>query len=204
MKYTLQNNEQYTIERGEISVDVMDLRNKQDTLVSGTNIKTINSGSLLGSGNLDLVPLSYLEQHYVKKPDVLYQFETGFTPIYGQKSGSISNTWDLTDIDFSPYKYVKAFIKGSNNSDTDSNLTSPIIVTIPLDSGAISGGASYYSGSGIVAGTNNHNRMWVTFCAIDSTKTKFQIIRTISLYGTAGSDASDNGRYLYRLEGWYD
>jgi hypothetical protein len=28
--------------------------NKQDTLVSGTNIKTINNQSLLGSGNIDI------------------------------------------------------------------------------------------------------------------------------------------------------
>lgn len=28
--------------------------NKQDTLVSGTNIKTINNTSLLGSGNIDI------------------------------------------------------------------------------------------------------------------------------------------------------
>ena len=27
---------------------------KQDTLVSGTNIKTINLGTILGSGNIDL------------------------------------------------------------------------------------------------------------------------------------------------------
>jgi hypothetical protein len=32
------------------------LNAKQDTLVSGTNIKTINSASLLGSGNINLVP----------------------------------------------------------------------------------------------------------------------------------------------------
>jgi len=31
-----------------------DLSNKQDTLVSGTNIKTINNNSLLGSGNIDI------------------------------------------------------------------------------------------------------------------------------------------------------
>lgn len=28
--------------------------NKQDTLVSGTNIKTINNTSILGSGNIDI------------------------------------------------------------------------------------------------------------------------------------------------------
>lgn len=32
------------------------LNNKQNTLVSGTNIKTINSGTILGSGNIDLQP----------------------------------------------------------------------------------------------------------------------------------------------------
>lgn len=32
--------------------DIID--NKQDTLVSGTNIKTINNTSLLGSGNIDI------------------------------------------------------------------------------------------------------------------------------------------------------
>lgn len=34
--------------------DIPDVSNKQDTLVSGTNIKTINNTSLLGSGNIDI------------------------------------------------------------------------------------------------------------------------------------------------------
>ena len=33
---------------------ITDVSNKQDTLVSGTNIKTINNTSLLGSGNIDI------------------------------------------------------------------------------------------------------------------------------------------------------
>ena len=32
------------------------LDDKQDTLTSGTNIKTINGKSILGSGDLDVVP----------------------------------------------------------------------------------------------------------------------------------------------------
>jgi len=46
---------------GVLSADVQttDISGKQDTLVSGTSIKTINSGSLLGSGNITLqAPLS--------------------------------------------------------------------------------------------------------------------------------------------------
>lgn len=34
------------------------LNNKQDTLVSGTNIKTINNSPLLGNGNINLIPLT--------------------------------------------------------------------------------------------------------------------------------------------------
>ena len=34
--------------------NVSDLNNKQDTLVSGTNIKTVNNQSILGSGNIDI------------------------------------------------------------------------------------------------------------------------------------------------------
>ena len=53
------------------------LSNKQDTLVSGTNIKTINSTSLLGSGNIDTGGLTnWTESNY------LYNTKYGvkFTP----------------------------------------------------------------------------------------------------------------------------
>lgn len=173
-------------------------------LVEENNVATINSQQLTRGGNISLVTPEYLAQNYIRKPDVIYQYESGMTKIYGQGSSSITTTWDLTDLDLSPYKYIKVFIKGGDGNDSDSGMTSPIIVTIPLDSGIISGGATYYSGAGITAGINNHNRMWITFCAVDSTKTKFQLVRTISLYGAAGTDASDHGRFLYRIEGWYD
>lgn len=43
---------------GQLAVVINELDAKQDKLVSGTNIKTINSVSLLGSGNLSLVDLA--------------------------------------------------------------------------------------------------------------------------------------------------
>lgn len=45
----------YTIDE---SLDILDT-NKQDTLVSGTNIKTVNNITLLGSGNIDAKELVY-------------------------------------------------------------------------------------------------------------------------------------------------
>lgn len=41
---------------------------KQNTLVSGTNIKTINDQSLLGSGNLDLNPLIFITFWQTDRP----------------------------------------------------------------------------------------------------------------------------------------
>ena len=54
MKVKLTNNEDFTVERGNVSVNVLDLSTKQDALVSGTNIKTINNESILGSGNISI------------------------------------------------------------------------------------------------------------------------------------------------------
>ena len=39
--------------------DINNWNNKQDSLVSGTNIKTINNNSLLGSGNIEINPTIY-------------------------------------------------------------------------------------------------------------------------------------------------
>jgi hypothetical protein len=39
---------------GNLTFQTVDLSSKQDVLVSGTNIKTVNSTSLLGSGNIDI------------------------------------------------------------------------------------------------------------------------------------------------------
>ena len=48
------------------------LNGKQDTLVSGTNIKTINNTSLLGSGNIDISGTSV----YYKKDENIYTTTT--------------------------------------------------------------------------------------------------------------------------------
>lgn len=54
MKVRLTSNEDFTVERGNVSVNVLDLSTKQDALISGTNIKTINNESILGSGNISI------------------------------------------------------------------------------------------------------------------------------------------------------
>ena len=49
---------------------------KQDTLVSGTNIKTINNTSLLGSGNIDIQGGSDVEEFTAAEVDTLWNSVT--------------------------------------------------------------------------------------------------------------------------------
>lgn len=51
--------------------DIPDISTKQDTLVSGTNIKTINDTSILGSGNINsLVTVSYGSTYFIELRDL--------------------------------------------------------------------------------------------------------------------------------------
>lgn len=45
--------------RIEMRINAASLEGKQDALVSGTNIKTVNGTSLLGSGNIDVITAEY-------------------------------------------------------------------------------------------------------------------------------------------------
>jgi hypothetical protein len=50
----------YTKEEVDAAISGIDLSTKQDTLESGTSIKTINNESLLGAGNIDTASNSRL------------------------------------------------------------------------------------------------------------------------------------------------
>lgn len=50
--YVHTDNNFTTAEKNQIATNTTDIAGKQDTLVSGTNIKTVDSQSLLGSGNI--------------------------------------------------------------------------------------------------------------------------------------------------------
>lgn len=63
------------------------LPNKQDQLVSGTNLKTINNLSLLGSGNIDIQgggSQTKVIRQYVERTDVTWTAESDSQPDYGQ------------------------------------------------------------------------------------------------------------------------
>lgn len=60
-----------------ISSLLPDISTKQDTLVSGTNIKTINNTSLLGSGNIDTSEVFVAEYGVTSYADVLTAYNAG-------------------------------------------------------------------------------------------------------------------------------
>lgn len=90
------------------------IANKQDTLVSGTNIKTINGSSILGSGNLviDTVPVLYYDGS-----SFAGGFQDVFNAINNHKSYEI----------YLPYN--NNLIKATNVFISGSNITANVSVT---------------------------------------------------------------------------
>ena len=80
-----------------------DLADKQDTLVSGTNIKTINNESILGEGNINIqggsVDVSSLQQYLTAATDAAL---TGLT---GMKEGDICNLVEHNTVVPNSYEY---------------------------------------------------------------------------------------------------
>ncbi len=80
-----------------------DLADKQDTLVSGTNIKTINNESILGEGNISIqggsVDVSSLQQYLTAATDA------AFTGLTGMKEGDICNLVEHNAVVPNSYEY---------------------------------------------------------------------------------------------------
>lgn len=65
----------------DLSSILPDISTKQDTLVSGTNIKTINNTSILGSGDIDTSEIFVAEYNVSTYADVLSAYNNGKTII---------------------------------------------------------------------------------------------------------------------------
>ena len=72
-----------------------------------------------------------------------------------------------------------------------------------LDLSAYAIGPTGYIGSDLVPMPFNRNRQYFISCAVDSTKTKFQVVHQNTIWDVTTSDANNNGRYCYKIEGWY-
>ena len=129
-----------------------DLANKQDTLVSGTNIKTLGGTSLLGSGNIDSLVLSKLkigsyDTNAFDLSTCVYgiKFSDANYTVVNVESGSYSLTWDNTNIG-SSFETNVTFHAGSKGSGTWH-----VVATCSADPSESTGGY----GSQIVVGVGN-------------------------------------------------
>lgn len=130
-------------------------------------------------------------------PVVIYETD-GTTGLLGHNQNTVEGQWQLESLDLSAYKYLRCYFAGGTASG---DATTPaVIVEIPLDTAAI--GPSGYIGSIMTTLPFNRNREYLVSCAVDSTKTKFQVIHQNTLWDITASDANNNGRYLYKIEGY--
>lgn len=155
--------------------------------------------------NVDYIK-QWVGENFERKPYVVWESD-GKSGLLGVNDNTMSLTsWQLEGLDFSPFKYVIAYIKQADRdfSSLQTNYVTPsMMVCIPLDSASLSTGYTAYIGGANSTNPNDRNVNFCVLCAIDETKSKFKVVSEHSIYGTALGGRNDNGRYCYKIEGHY-
>lgn len=149
--------------------------------------------------------------NFVSKPVVLYQTD-GTTGLLGVNANQLGNDWQLENYDFSPYKYLRCYFKMSNFGATSVDLTPSMVIELPLDTASKSSSCDMYIAGGIAPNPSDPTSISTVLVAVDSTKTKFQVINQFSYdewtydnnYDNSPVANNNNGRYLYKIEGCSD
>lgn len=134
----------------------------------------------------------------LREPDVIYE-TNGTTGLLGHNGSSVDGNWQLENLDLSGYSFIRCYFAAG--TATGDSRTPAVVVEVPLDAG--SAGPSGYIGGTMTAMPFNRNREYMVSCVVDSTKTKFQVLHQNTLWDITSSDANNNGRYCYKIEGWY-
>lgn len=114
--------------------------------------------------------------------------------------------WQLTGLDMTPFKRIKVYTKAAQKSgSTASASTMPSdVLEISLDPRAAGPYGGHYIASNVIQKPNDRNRLATLCCAVSADKTSFAVLRMTNLYGTAATDNSDVGAYVFKIEGYYD
>lgn len=145
-----------------------------------------------------------------RKPVVVWEVDgevvtTGLVAV-GEDISANPN-WQLTGLDLTPYKRIKIFTKAAQKAGaTASASTTPaMVLEMSLDSrAAIAEYGNNFVGSMLAQKPNDANRLCTLTCAVSADKTKFEVLRMTSLYGTAATSNSDVNAYVFKIEGYYD
>lgn len=137
------------------------------------------------------------------KPVVVWEAQTvsqGYLATETNIAQSMNN-WQLTNLDLSEFKTVEVYIRAGG--DRDIAYTPSIVIEIDLDDMNKSP-FGHFLGSDVVQAPNDRNRLLAVSVAISEDKTKVLFNRCTSLYGTAVTEANNNGRVMYKIIGYYD
>lgn len=121
---------------------------------------------------------------------------------------SSSLAWQLTNLDLTPFKRIKIYVKAGRKTGSlaaDSSITPASIIEMSLDNRAketVTQNA--FIGSSVVQNPNDSNRLGLITCAVSGDKTKFAVLRATTLYGTAATSNTDAYPYVFMIEGYYD
>ena len=202
----VQTNEQVT------SAALNDLNTgKQETLVSGTNIKTINNLSLLGSGNIDIQGGGSGSESVVELTKVEYEALSAYAP---------DTTYVITDAEAVD---LNDFATSGQVADLEEDLATVSAATETKatkasttarsngwwpswnDEGIITGGTQAYSKSHNINGTNyntwsSSNTNWPTIYAPTSAGTAGQIVTS----NGSGAPVWTTYKFAYLSQSAYD
>ena len=145
---------------------------------------------------------------YARKPVVVWEANTPSDYLVGIQSNlSASPSWQLTNLDLTPYKRIKVYSCAgqSSGATASTSTTAAMILEMSLDSRAsISAYGGHFVGSVISQKPNNDNRLATLTCAVSSDKTSFVVLRQTNLYGTGATNNNDVNANVFMIEGYYD
>lgn len=133
------------------------------------------------------------------KGEIVWEAQTVSDGILATETDlSQSPTWQLTNIDMTPYQTVYLYIRsGGTGADT----TASGVIRVNLANMNLSP-FGYFIGSTVLQNPNNRNRLLALSVAVSKDKTKVLFNRCTSLYNTAATDANSDGRVLYKIVGY--
>lgn len=137
------------------------------------------------------------------KPVVVWETNgTGLTALETDMSANPS--WQLTDLDMTPFRRIKIYTKAAQKSGTtaSASTTPAFCLEMILDSRAAGPYGGHYLASNVIQKSNDRNRLATLTCAVSADKTKFAVMRMTNLYGTGATDNSDAGGYVFLIEGY--
>ena len=170
---------------------------------TGNKVQSVTANSLSASAYPSAAAVF---NEFQRKPVVIWEVtdtSQGLNALQSNISAS-GVAWQLTGLDFSPYKRIKIYSKGGQGS-TNAGTTGGMILEMSLDPRmAITTQGGHYVGSVLVQKPNDSNRYASLTCAVSADKTSFAVLRQTSLYGTAATTNNDIGASVVLIEGYYD